>query len=164
LFVCEQCNRHKLNQFPLLSGTQLVDPNDPPGTEDPALLDPAHPTDDPTNHIEFKETLGGWVPVPRNGSKYGEETIRICKLDRTDLSGLYKKHVASVQAAVLAIQQAIATRRRRKIQAVWMEQTLPLLSCSQPFTALSRDILNHHFPTSVRSKYGLSLDIQPPLR
>ena len=82
LLACAACNGAKLNEFPLSNGGE------------PFLLNPADPTLDPEEHIEFlvsdkqaaipgNGTLIGLllgIAIPRAHSLKGEESIRIIKL------------------------------------------------------------------------------------
>jgi len=77
----------KLNEFPI-SGDRVCHPcSDPDGwvaaldPEVPLLLNPYF--DDPEAHIEFDWLTG--LPIPRNESPRGRETIKVCHLDRMSL-------------------------------------------------------------------------------
>lgn len=164
LFVCQICNTSKLNHFPMLSGVPLTVRQQPPGSERPAILDPADPSPaaDPLNHIVFRKEPRGWVPYPREGSHRGRWTILHCGLDRMELLDLYKTHEQQIADALTRLQRALKSRQPADIQSEWTEVTTRWLSPSMPFTALSRDILDHHVPPVVRKQYGLSLDLAPP--
>ena len=164
LFVCQICNGWKWNHFPMLSGVPIIAGQQPPGRERPAILDPADPspTADPLAHIVFRKEPRGWVPYPREGSHRGRWTIHHCGLDRTELLDLYKTHEQQITDALRLLLRALTSRQSAVIQSEWTEVTTRWLSPSMPFTALSRDILDHHVPPTVRKKYGLSLDLTPP--
>lgn len=165
LFCCKRCNGHKADRFPLLAGHRLDPEMCPPGDEKPSILDPADPTPgaDPIDHIVFRFTAGRWMPFPRNGSRRGRETIDTCKLHATDLLDQYRVHAEQISSVVKLLQMALKTRDRSHIQAEWDDVARRWLSRSQPLTALSRDILDHHLPPTVRERYGLSLELRPPL-
>ena len=76
LMACGECNHAKLDQFP--------ESND----GEPLLLDPSDLTLDPEDHITFVVRIAGGpptdlaFPIPRKGSRRGEESIRVLGLSR----------------------------------------------------------------------------------
>ncbi len=83
VFACQKCNQPwKKNLFPIAEGPRLL----PPAAsrkETPLLLHPFEGPD-PTKHLRFDEQ--GQISA-RDGSPYGEATIRTCGLDREHLRG-----------------------------------------------------------------------------
>lgn len=165
LFCCLQCNEHKGDLFPLRRGKALTAEAAPPGTERPLLLDPTDAAAgvDPLEHIIFRLTPRGWVPYARDGSIRGLETIRACALDRTELLDAYKTQASFFAGEITRVRDVLAGRNRAEIVRVWDDVTRRWLSESVPYTALHRDILDHHFPVTTRKRYGLTLDLRPPL-
>ena len=76
----------KANEF-RISGDRIVAPSENPDkwqlelqNEQPLLLNPYF--DNPSNHISFDDK---GVPYARDGSDRGDETIKVCHLDRIEL-------------------------------------------------------------------------------
>ncbi len=76
LMACAECNHEKLDEFPESAYGE------------PLLLDPSDITLDPEDHITFVVLIAGGpptdlpIPIPRNGSRKGEESIRVLGLSR----------------------------------------------------------------------------------
>lgn len=161
LFICKSCNGQKSSHFPLRSSACCQPMTSAPASERPWLLDPALPTDDdPVDHIEFKSVNGNWMPFPRAGSKSGAEIIATCGLTRATLLDDYRQRAEDMQDGIIRIQDALKTKDRQKISAVWAHVTRRWLSASAPLTALVRDILAASIPCKQRKKYCLSIDIR----
>jgi len=97
LWSCERCNGKKLDKFPVVGTRVTTHPANRSAwrLDDPAmvgeqalLLNPER--DQPEKHLRF-------LPDGRieaiNGSRRGEETIRLCGLDREELSLVRKRKV-----------------------------------------------------------------------
>ena len=80
-----------------------------------------------------------------------------------DLLDAYRSHARMFESSVTRIHRALKTRDTPTIRSEWEDAATVWLSTSQPYTALSRDILDHHFPRTTRKRYGLTLDLRPPL-
>lgn len=166
LFSCRNCNQSpaKLDKFPLAPGsTPLVARQQPPGQEQPLLIDPA--TESGSAHIVFvPEASGGatrWRPVPRNGSDRGRYTIKVCQLDRPDLLDLYSDHVErEITPLVNEIRAGIQANDEARVLAAWRRAGAALLRPGQRFVGLARDALDYLVPVAERVRWGLDL---PPL-
>jgi uncharacterized protein (TIGR02646 family) len=151
LFSCAACNRPpaKGTQFPLAAGSvALREEEPPPGHEVPLLIDPA--AEDGLDHIEFRQSVGKqWRAFARNGSIKGEETIRVCQLNRDDLITLYTDHVGTlVLPEASDVLVALAGGSRQDVnQAVWRAQKR-LLIAGQALSGLSYDALLHYVPNA----------------
>jgi uncharacterized protein (TIGR02646 family) len=164
LFACGPCNRqHKGTRFPLAPGSKPLKPwRQPPGREQPLLLDPAK--DDPLQHLRFEPYRERgkqyWRPNPRNGSARGFKTIQVLGLDRQGLIDLYRKHVdEEVRPKVDKLRKLMRSARSdpKRVRLAWRELTLELLATGRPFTALSYDALDYLVPSSERQSWGLRL-------
>lgn len=160
LFACFECNRdHKKQSFPLVEETRrLVAEEDPPGFEQPLLLDPFDPTFDPRHHIEFRQVrMSGrerWLPYGL--SPAGRETIQVCGLNRASLIDRYTQHVNMVvRPRVRALDDAVVAGEARRIQEAWSTTWRALLAPRQEFCALSRDALTVLVPRSTRERHRL---------
>lgn len=163
LFSCRNCNQapYKLDKFPLARGSvALVAETQPPGRERPLLLDPAQESG--MDHIQFQpQPVPGmrvnWVPTPRGGSARGQETIRVCGLDRPDLIDLYNQHVEQiVRPPAELVLSEMRTGTGAGIKKAWLS-CRRLLQPSMPYVGLSSDSLDHFVPDARRRRHGLVL-------
>jgi len=166
LFSCRNCNQSpaKLDKFPLDVGSVALQPEQaPPGRETPLLLDPADPAaESAIDHIEFvpEERAGRqrWVPRPRNGSRLGLHTIRVCMLDRPGLITLYTSHVElTLKQDIAKLEGALETCDAPTIQKQWGDFTGRHVVASAVFAALSRDVAAHTVDIETRAEYELTL-------
>ena len=162
MFACQACNRsYKRTLFPLDDDSiPLGKRQPPPGREKPLLIDPF--TEDPIDHIQFRLSRIGsrlfWLPFARNVSKKGSATIRITGLACDTLRTLYQVHHQNfIAAQVRALEQALAIGPASAIRETWREATGILLNRQQAFVGLSHDVLDAHFPETVRLEHGLFL-------
>jgi uncharacterized protein (TIGR02646 family) len=165
MFACDRCNRDaKADQFPLDAGSVALVPEEAlPGNEHPLLIDPSR--ENPFRHIQFNLVMingsPGWRPFPRSGSRKGDETIRVLKLDRPELLDLYGRHVGEYATPVVTkLQAAMNANQGNRVQELWGDEVARLVNPRRPFTALSYDVFDHFFPIVVRRRWGLSL-VQP---
>lgn len=165
LFSCRNCNQApaKLDKFPLAEGSEaLLEGQLPSGLERPLLIDPA--TESGIEHIQFvrmphgPKTAGRWYPRPRNGSRRGAMTIKVCMLDRPDLLDLYGHHV---EQHVMPIAEDIRAATRggssADVQRQWSRALVRLLNPAQVYIGLSYDALDQLIPAVVRKKHQLEL-------
>lgn len=163
LFSCRNCNQSpaKLDQFPLEEGSIPLAPEEvPPGGERPLLIDPG--SESGVDHIEFVEDLRTkrWMPRARNGSKRGDTTIRVCRLDRPDLLDLYTHHVkANIEPDLGKLKKLIATGDASPVQEEWDRFRLRHLGDAQIYVALARDVLTTRIPETDRHAFGLYLPL-----
>jgi uncharacterized protein (TIGR02646 family) len=165
LFSCRNCNQApaKSDQFPLDVGSEALQAEQmPPGKERPLLIDPA--TESGIDHIQFAwtsiglATIGRWTPRPRNGSRRGAWTIKVCQLDRPDLLDLYGHHVEHTVLPVLDdTRAALRAGNSAEAQHQWRRVLLRLLNPAQLYVGLSYDALDHFIPAVVRKKHQLEL-------
>jgi hypothetical protein len=166
LFSCKNCNTPKLTRFPLRTQVclqpYLTSPtygDQPSGTEQPLLINPADPGENPLQHIQFRpDGYGGWRPWPRKGSRRGAEMIRSCELDRTDLRERYDQRASEFEDAIARIKEAAPTH----LPTIWASVQRRWLGAHTPFAALHHDMLDHYFPTLYRQKHHLDLSINYP--
>lgn len=162
MFSCPACNRSGKNDlFPLAPGSvALVAEEAPPLQEQPLLIDPA--AESARSHIQYQPiTKHGrpmWIPVGR--TVRGRKTVVDLGLIRDELMELFESHANNfVMPVVERIQVAITVGNVGTIQQVWHEQAAPLVLPLRPYSMLSFDILDHHFPRSVRKRFGLELKL-----
>jgi uncharacterized protein (TIGR02646 family) len=163
LFSCPNCNRSaKKDFFPLEAGSVPLLPEEPPpGRELPTLIDPF--SEDPVESIQFVFDGRHWRPTGRNGSKRGQQTVELLKLDRMDLLTLYDSHVNDiVKPHTEATLEAIQRQDLERIQREW-KRVRALLLPRRPFVALSFDAIDLFVPEAVRAQWGLELP-RPPAR
>lgn len=157
LVSCKRCNgpNHKGDKFPLLDESRRLAAEDaPPGDEEPFLIDPS--TEDPIDYIRFVRVKGMWVPMPRNGSVRGRETIQLLGLDT--LGPRYDRHWRDViLPRVKAIKVAIATGNVRRIQKEWGRALRELFHSKATFQALTFDALSDVFKAAIRERWRLDL-------
>lgn len=167
LFSCVRCNAAKGSHFPLLEGsTTLVPGQAPPGSERPALIDPAE--EDPREHVQFRRYGEHWIPWPR--TPRGEVMLRTVDLGleseheghRIGLQQSWDDHAQSMCPAVEAIERALESNDRQRIRDAWDRHTKPFRVTSQRFVALALDVLDHHFPEHVRRRWDLELTVIRP--
>jgi uncharacterized protein (TIGR02646 family) len=160
-FACETCNgsRYKGIRFPLAAGSGVLAPGEqPPGTEQPLLIDPY--SEEPAEWIEFvRDIAGGWTPRPRRGRppERGTNTIRILGLaQRQELQTQRQTHADHVVYPVIRrVKLAIAAGEARQVVHEWNDALQNLFAVRMPFHALSRDILAAEFPAAERAAWGL---------
>ncbi len=163
LFACRNCNQPpaKGTRFPLDRGSRALQPEQgPPGRERPLLLDPA--ADNGVRFIQFKlftrpgTTIQAWMPVARGGDPRGDETIRVCALDRPGMLDLYTQHVnANVWPRAEDVQRALRAKDRAAVEAGYERARRELLFPALPFVGLSFDALRHFVPDSRLAPWGL---------
>jgi hypothetical protein len=165
LFACVDCNReYKRDRFPLApGGTQLVAEQSPPGAERPLILDPADPSMDPAQEIEFRsERVSGkerWVPY--GVTDRGRATVAVCGLDRPDLLDFYADHV--IRQVRPRRDTFLATGgSTQDVFKAWERAKRGLLAPGLPFRALSHDALSVLLPVQLRERYRLTLDRPRP--
>jgi hypothetical protein len=161
LFSCRNCNQSpaKLDKFPLAEGSVHLEAEQlPPGGEFPLLLDPA--SESGVEHIEFVEDLQRrcWLPRARNGSRRGNETIRVCCLDRPDLTELYSFHVKrNVMPDVDDLLAALASSDAVGVRAAWARFLRRHLDRAQIFVGLARDVLLSRVSRDEMERFQLTL-------
>jgi uncharacterized protein (TIGR02646 family) len=162
LFSCRNCNQSpaKLDKFPLEEGSVALEPGQsPPGDERPLLIDPA--TESAIDHLEYVEehragAVSRWTVRARNGSRRGNEMIRVCKLDRPDLITLYTSHVAmNLTVDREQVRHAIGTGDTATIHSAWQSYVERHLQPSSVFAGLSYDVLATDVPKATRDAHGL---------
>lgn len=157
-FCCEICNEYKSDRFPLRRVPRLIAEQTPPGREKPMLIDPT--LENPMDHLRFAPFSGRWLLIPRNGSVRGAEVIQICRLNRPDLVERYNIFSQLLLDRVDSFRQTLEGGQTVAIQDDWERLTGRWLSPRSPFTALSHDILDYHFPATFRRRHNLALSIK----
>lgn len=160
VFGCTGCNSGvKSTRFPQSRDAQVLAEHEiPPSGEHPLLLDPtaSAPGDDPLEHIQFREVLGRWLPVPRGGSHRGAWTIALLRLDTSPgLLTAYDNRVRELKN-VAALHKP-QTRQGDAIQAAWTDLVTAVLAPQSPLLGLTWDWLDTQYPSSWRAQHGLSL-------
>lgn len=157
LAACKRCNgsSHKGDNFPLRDeARRLVAEEMPPGAEEPLLIDPS--AEDPIDHIQFKRVAGLWVPVPRNGSVRGRETIKTLGLRLFEPR--YTDHwVDFIKPRIDMINDAIRSGVARRIHRTWQATLNRLFRPQAIFQALAYDALKQAFPDQFRAQWQLDL-------
>lgn len=165
LFACHDCNNAKIDHFPLgAQSTQLRAEDAAPGAELPLLFDPASEDEDPRAHIRFvPQRIGGpWFPVerpPRGRAML--EALNWINCDSIPQDGLldqWQDHVDSLRETLLFLRRSFASENPSQIQRDWIECTRRRRRASQPFVALTLDVLEHHFNREIR-RWSLPLDV-----
>lgn len=161
LFACPSCNRTGKNtQFPLRHASGVLRPEDePPGEEQPLLLDPAGP-ENPVDHIRFSlRSSGGsqsWWAEPRDGSIKGLWTIDVCDLNSQELRELRGDYVSGIvwpraSELLAALRQGdpavISQAHARAVQ---------LLGAHMSFAALAYDALVHYVDSTSIAHFDLA--------
>lgn len=169
LFACKPCNAGsgKLTYFPLATKGTLQPSGaspfgqTPPGAERPLLRDPAE--HDAMRDIQFQpDGHGGWRPYPRLGSRQGAEMIVACGLDRPTLRTCYRQVAIDLESELEGVRRALQAGVAADIEDAWERACRRQLRANAPFTALRHDILDHHFPPTLRKKHQLKLFIRHP--
>lgn len=175
LFSCSLCNRrHKRDQFPLKSGSQVLRAEEvPPATEMPLILNPAE--DHGVEHIVFlpwsqrvplrreagsripADQIDGWMASARNGSELGEASIRVFGLNDHQHQDLYLGHIRSqVVPQVEALRKAIERSDRRRVRDEVLRAQRQLLAGSVPYVGLAYDALNYLVPNAQLLRFRAS--------
>jgi uncharacterized protein (TIGR02646 family) len=163
LFSCPGCNRSAKNDlFPLeASSVPLLPDEPPPGRELPTLIDPC--SEDPVESLQFVFDGRHWRPTGRNGSRRGQRTIELLKLDRAELLEHYNNHVEGyVKPHTQAALEAIEAQDEKRLYSEW-RRVRGLLTPRMPFVALSFDAIDRFVPEDVRARWSLELP-RPPAR
>jgi uncharacterized protein (TIGR02646 family) len=148
LFACAACNGKggKSDEFPLVHGsTALGVPEQPPGSEQPLLIDPT--VDDPRLHIRFiKLPTKKWAPV--GITERGRATILTLRLDRDTYLDEFTYHVKhTVMPVVRDIQTAYTVGLPPSFAELWHRKCAEVLDPERPCLALSEAVLRHEFPS-----------------
>jgi uncharacterized protein (TIGR02646 family) len=158
LFSCKGCNEGKGKgiQFPLTAGSIPLRREQQPRLGERALLiDPAGECG--IRHIEFRLSAveKKWRPSARDGSVEGDETIRVCRLDRDDLVVLYTVHVNSkVRPKAEAVNDAIGRGDEDAVRRAVRMANVDLLRRGREFVGLSYDALRHFVPHANLAPFG----------
>jgi hypothetical protein len=161
LFACSICNSsHKRDHFPLEPGSiPLQDPEEPPGLERTVLIDPSRPDDpDPMDLIVF-QPVGSrrWIPTGRDGNARGALIVAVLGLDAPAHLTRYAAHVEEyLTPHVEALAAALRAGDDALIEQEW-NQAVRHVRRPRPWAALSYDVLDFHFPETVRNEHGLVL-------
>lgn len=158
LFACQWCNTtHKGTRFPLREpATELAPEDQPPGAEDPLLLDPAGAVD-PRRHIQFVLLDDRWRPIPRGGSTYGEATINVLGLDQPPLRDKYQKFfVENLRHRIENVRHAIAATVSDDLDRHW-EQLIEMADPTRDFSGFALDVIEQEFADDTRAEWGLRL-------
>lgn len=161
VFSCPNCNRKKGSLFPLTRRSRPLQAEEQaPGAERPLLIDPRR--ESAVVHVQFKLVEGAppdtWKPYPRGNSPWGAMTIRCMTLDRDELVDLYRDHAGNLRPDIDELRAILQSRHEAQITDRWSRVTRRWIECkTQPFRALSHDILDHHFGRVVRDRYQLPL-------
>lgn len=154
LFSCEICNRsHKSALFPLRDDSaRLQAEEQPPGQEQPLLLDPFDPLVDPSREIGFRRLKANgkkqWHPFGRTDR--GMKTIEVCGLDRPALIDAYTDHVNDrVRPEIEKVRNAV--RDQRQLHDAWKRLCRTLER--QAFLALSRDAVDLLLAREIREHH-----------
>lgn len=148
LFACPGCNRSGKNSlFPLaLKSKPLLAELDPPGEEEPLLLDPGSAVN-PVEHIEFVySTAGGtgtpayWWARPRDDSVYGNMTIDVCKLNRSELLELRNDYVSNfLEPQVNALNAALLAGKKKRIRKEY-DRAREMMAYRNSYVCLTFDV------------------------
>lgn len=171
LFACPMCNRSGKNDlFPLeLGSVALAAPVAPPGKEVPLFIDPS--CESGVEHIEFVFSIipsktpvhrgsdawtarKHWWPRARGGSKKGDWTIRVCRLDHADFVEPYDDHVnKEVRPVTADLLEAI--QKRQDVPAQF-NVAMRLLQPGKAYVGLSFDALRILVPPAKLAPWKLA--------
>lgn len=109
LFVCNKCNRAKSSYFPLLQGesNRARCHQDTIDAETPLIIDPSTNIDI-SQHIDFKNQF---IQISGN-SKYGQETIKYCQLDRDALNNKRYKAIKEIEKCIAILKGELAMQEK----------------------------------------------------
>lgn len=160
VFGCQSCNGggRKGSRFPLAKGSPALDLHDqPPGCEQPLLLDPTDPNTDPMDVIRFRWDGKHWRPFAINDDARAAWTIAVLGLDGPSLLTLYGARVSAlVQMARAFGNELSANAPDESIRSEWVELRQSALAPAQHFLALTHDWLAETFRDEIQ-RYGLTL-------
>ncbi len=170
-FSCDTCNRYeKRIRFPLADESRrLLPEQQPPGPEEPLLLDPTSVEVDPMDHIVFRQVRpddpGDWQPFARHGSVWGEQTIEILGLRSDELRTLYRRRFENdLHHLIREKHQQLELARQDgseealdRFRSAWAVHVRAQLSPHQVFAGLTYDIYDHYFPGAIREELDLIL-------
>lgn len=165
LFSCHDCNHAKSDEYPLVDEQARLQPEAaPPGHESPMLIDPSG--EDPREHIRFRPLtpIGPWLPMPLD--ERGERTLlELGWVDDDEFvqPGLLQKwqeHVEDMQPMLTALRASFRSVNAGKIRRDWDELTSRRRRASQPFVALSLDVLEHYFADEIE-RFTLPMTVIP---
>ncbi|MBM4075804.1 MAG: hypothetical protein FJ267_09195 [Planctomycetes bacterium] len=162
MFSCPGCNRSgKNDKFPLTGGSvPLVAEQSPPAGEQPLLIDPA--AESPRSHIQFKPVVinGRRMWLPTGVTERGRKTITDLDLDRDELRDLFTSHVEIfIMPVINRLNGAVAAGNKTTVRQIWNDEVEPLTLLQRPYSRLSFDVLDHHFPRHVRKQFALNLKL-----
>ena len=148
-FACRACNQPggKWDQFPLVDEAERLGWwMDPPGTEQPLLVDPC--LDDPREHIEFVYLVERGRFVPQGKTERGRKTVDIVGLDRDDYVERFELFIDhQVRPAIRRLRDRIGDGDRPGATTAWRDDCLALLGETRAFRALSEDALRYFVTT-----------------
>lgn len=154
LYACPGCNRSgKNDRFPMEHGAVSLEAESfPPGGELPLLIDPASGVN-PVEHVEFVQQSVGptgspkyWWARPRNGSRFGNMTIDVCDLNRSELREIRNDHFEMIVAPqVKALNDALAKSSRAAVNRA-LARALDLLKPRNVYVACTYDALRANVP------------------
>ena len=125
VFCCQDCSRNKRTRFPVIG--KRLEPGDPPGAEQPLLLDP-YGTDDPSEHLWFEED-GSVRPI----SDRGDVTIEVLALNRPNLVERRREAAERTQSVLAAAPEPAPVNTRAALIDPHVE-----------YVALRRQLLERH--------------------
>lgn len=166
VFGCTGCNSGvKRARFPQAKTASVLRAHEePPGDEHPLLLDPADPSEDPLDHIQYRQVYHRWLPTARDGSPRGAWTIALLRLDTSPgLLTAYDRRVRRLEACVRTLDHATTTGDTSAIRLEWVRLCEDVLAPNEELLGLTHDWLDARYPASWRHDHGVTL-ARPVLR
>jgi uncharacterized protein (TIGR02646 family) len=159
-FSCSTCNdpAHKGSAFELFDPSAMLQPGEePPGREQPKLLDPGEPAVNPVRCIEFVRLAGRWTPVPRAGNPRGKATIETFGLDQSPIIDHYQTHAGNFEPWIQAVRAAMQRGDEAAARTEWGKLIRVAFFKTQAFHALMYDVIAAELPEPIRASWGLVL-------
>ncbi|MCB9739476.1 MAG: hypothetical protein H6747_09430 [Deltaproteobacteria bacterium] len=141
LFACASCNRSSKNdQFPLVDPTKRLRAQaQPPGHENPLLLDPAEPTANPEAHLHF-DVVGEARGHVSGNTPNGACSVEVYGLHRDELVEVRALELDFIDSELEAVSRLLRTGRIDSAQKRWTE-LLESIKPQRSFAALRRAAL-----------------------
>lgn len=158
LYACPGCNRTgKGILFPLDSGSSgAIAEAKTFKTETPLFIDPYELCYIQYIQYRFIRNADGgrWYARPRKRSKCSSYTIRIAKLNRSELLELRQDHFeVNIQPQLLEFDEALQSGRQEEILAC-QRRLSRLFGRRALFASFSYDVITQAYPNFVLEKFG----------
>lgn len=139
LYACPGCNRTGKNDwFPLAPPVErLVAKQQPPGNENPLLLDPSDSAEDPEAHFRFLSD-GPEAGHIVGTTQKGKATVDVCSLHRDELVELRSEVLRNLNKRLDDLQTQLDAGKAQAATAVWQQLLQGEVDPASAYAAMRR--------------------------